>query len=240
MKSFHWLGVLLLGGALALPAAAQKSPVDQPAPAKPAAAKPVAERLTERQDKRAEKREQRGEQKDAAPGERKEGREEARAEREEKREEALEARQERIEERLDEIRGTLDERRVKLAERLKKMHETRATRAAAERRHLMAHYGEVKDNPALANELRHHAWRMAKLHRMLLLATSEGRDALRPRIEQLIGKEMARHAKAMERFPKPAPAASGSTGKEPTRPEKGMEKLHQPGPAASAARGGMR
>jgi len=199
MKSPHWLGAwcLLLGSAIALPVAAQK-----PAP-------------SVRREERREQREERREHRDGARDERRDPYEAAREERREQREATREAREARGEgrpERLDDLQGTLEERRAKLREKLTKRRETRAARAEAERARLVERFGPAKDNPALRNELRHHAWRMARLRRIQLLAVTEGRDPLKVRVEQLMAKEVARHEQAMQRFARPAPSASAAQG----------------------------
>jgi hypothetical protein len=193
MKSPHWLGAwcVLLGSAIALPVAAQK-----PAP-------------SGRRDDRLERRDERRAQHEAA---REERHGQPDAARQERRDAMRELREARREERLDDLQGTVDERRVKLREKLNKMRESRPARAEADRARLLDRWGPVRDNPALRNEFRHHAWRMARLRRIRLLAVTEGREPLKVRVEQLIAKEDARHEQAMQRFSTPAPSASASQG----------------------------
>ncbi len=206
MKSPYWLGACcwLLGGDIALPAAAQ-TPAASARHAEMRAGH--EERRLERDSAQVERRDQREAARDAAAGDRRDPREFLREMRE-----AREARGEGRPERLDDIQGTLEERRAKLQEKLTKRHETRAARAEAQRALLVDRFGPVRDNPALRNELRHHAWRLARLHRIQLLAVTEGRDPLKVRVEQLITKENARHEQAMQKFAKPALSATASQG----------------------------
>jgi hypothetical protein len=145
----------------------------------------------------------RHERREEARDARKDRREEAREERKDRREEAREG----LDERRADLEGTLDERRAKLAERIQKLRQSREARAAAERERIVSRWGPVKDNPTLRAEFRLHAWRMARLHRMRLVASAEGKEPLKARIDELIAKERARHEREMEKSPKPVSSA---------------------------------
>jgi hypothetical protein len=101
--------------------------------------------------------------------------------------------------------------RAELKERVAAMQKDRGERRHDHRVDLKTRYGATLANPACREELRHHARREAFLDRALFVAqtevTTKDKDKLIERIQKLIEKEDARHAKAMERL-KSTPAAA--------------------------------
>jgi hypothetical protein len=106
-----------------------------------------------------------------------------------------------------------------LDKRIAEMRESKAERRKERREELRLRWGAALMHPAVREELRHHARREAFLSRALFLAQTQAapkdKDKLIERIEKLIEKEDARHARAMERLksmpPPPASAAPGTS-----------------------------
>jgi len=101
--------------------------------------------------------------------------------------------------------------------RLAELEQRREERAKEHREELKARFGGTLATPSAREELEHHARRMARLDRALLLAETEvtkDKDKMKERIQKLIDKENARHEQAMQRLKStasagtPAPAAS--------------------------------
>jgi hypothetical protein len=118
-----------------------------------------------------------------------------------------------------------------LKERLSQLRERREERATEHRQELKARFGAVLAAPAARAELEHHARRMAKLNRAMVLAETEvtkDKDKLKERIQKLIDKENARHQQAMDRFrpgtPDAASAAAPAVPPAAVAAEKGAEK----------------
>ncbi len=61
-------------------------------------------------------------------------------------------------------------------------------------------WGDLHEKPAARNELRVHAWRMARLARMRELAENEGKVKLVAKIDSLVEKERDRHDKKMDQI----------------------------------------
>lgn len=84
---------------------------------------------------------------------------------------------------------------------LMKLRNTREARKKARIAQLKAKWGkDLLVHPAVRAEMKVHGWRMARLNRMKALAQEsdkENKDKLVERIDKLIEKEMARHAKHM-------------------------------------------
>jgi len=124
-------------------------------------------------------------------------------------------------EMLDELKaGKLKKADVKA--RLAELEQRRDERAKEHREELKARFGSTLATPSAREELEHHARRMARLDRALLLAETEvtkDKDKLKERIQKLIDKENTRHEQAMQRLKStasagtPAPAASVATQK---------------------------
>lgn len=116
-----------------------------------------------------------------------------------------------------------------LKDRLGALKERRDERAKEHREELKARFGAALAAPPAREELEHHARRMAKLDRAMVLAETEvtkDKDKLKERIQKLMDKENARHEKAMERL-KSSPATPGaSAAAAPATP---------PSPAAAVA-----
>jgi hypothetical protein len=120
-----------------------------------------------------------------------------------------------------------------LKDRLTELRDHREERAKAHREELKARHGAALAMPAAREELEHHARRMARLNRAMVLAETEvvkDKDKLKERIQKLLDKENARHQAAMERFKVGAPAGSAAASAAPEAPpapvavEKGADK----------------
>jgi hypothetical protein len=88
--------------------------------------------------------------------------------------------------------------REKLKESREKLKESREERRKAKRAELKAKYGDILDKPAVRAELRVHAQRMARLHRLERIANAKGKEDAEKRVQALVAKENARHDKHME------------------------------------------
>lgn len=117
--------------------------------------------------------------------------------------------------------------------RLTELREHREERAKAHREELKARHGAALASPAAREELEHHARRMARLNRAMVLAETEvvkDKDKLKERIQKLLDKENARHQAAMDRFKLNAPSGAAAPSAAPGAPpaavaaEKGAEK----------------
>jgi hypothetical protein len=120
-----------------------------------------------------------------------------------------------------------------LKERLGELKEHREQRMKEHREELKTRFGAALGAPAAREELEHHARRMAKLDRAMVLAETEvtkDRDKLKERIQKLIDKENARHEAALEKLKTAQPAAAAAAPAVPATPpapvaiEKGAEK----------------
>lgn len=117
-----------------------------------------------------------------------------------------------------------------ISERLAKLQETRDGRALKHRHELKQRFGNALAMPATREELEHHARRMARLDRAMLVCESEAvkdKEKLKERIQKLIDKENARHQQAMDRLKSQpsTPAASAVPGTPSAAPAKeGSEK----------------
>lgn len=129
--------------------------------------------------------------------------------------------------------GKLKQAEVK--ERLAKLKDTRDERGQKHREELKQRFGSALAAPAAREELEHHARRIARLDRAMLVCESEtvkDKDKLKERIQKLIDKENARHQQAMEHLKSmPASAASASASAAAPAPsaaasaaEKGADK----------------
>lgn len=114
-----------------------------------------------------------------------------------------------------------------LKEHLGKLRGNVAERRAQHQSELKARWGAALAMPSARQELEHHARRMARLNRALLLAETEvtkDKDKLVERIQKLIDKEQERHERAMARVKSmpstpaasaaPAPSAATALGGE--------------------------
>jgi hypothetical protein len=122
-----------------------------------------------------------------------------------------------------------------LKDRLGELKEQRDERMKEHREELKTRFGAALAAPSAREELEHHARRMAKLDRAMVLAETEvtkDKDKLKERIQKLIDKENARHEAALEKL-KAAQPAAGAAAAAPAAPatppapvaiEKGAEK----------------
>lgn len=119
-----------------------------------------------------------------------------------------------------------------LKDHLGKLRGNAAERRAQHQGEVKARWGSMLAMPPVREELEHHARRMARLNRALLLAETEvtkDKDKLVERIQKLIDKEQERHDRAMARFKSSptTPAAPAAAAAPPT-----------PAPSAATALGG--
>lgn len=87
--------------------------------------------------------------------------------------------------------------RERLRESREKLRASRDERRKARRAELRAKYGDIMARPAVRSELRLHAQRMARLHRMERIATARGKEDAERRVQALVTRENARHDKRM-------------------------------------------
>jgi phage terminase small subunit len=117
-----------------------------------------------------------------------------------------------------------------LKERLVKLHEQREDRIKEHRQRLKEAFGGALGAPAAREELEHHARRMARLERAMILCETEtvkDKDKLKDRIQKLLDKENARHQRVMESLKATVGAPAASAG--------AASPLTSPSPSASAA-----
>jgi hypothetical protein len=116
----------------------------------------------------------------------------------------------------------------------------RRSQRLARIRELKERWGaESLKQPNVQNELRHHAWRLARLKRMRELALEKKSDKLVARVDLLEQKENLRHDRAMAREKRGVAAtnAAGSavpSGSAPPQRLAAPREPKQPHPAASA------
>ena len=103
--------------------------------------------------------------------------------------------------------------REKLEELRKKREESRESRADAHKEELKKELGDQVAHPEVREELATHAWRVARLERVIELATTAGNDDAKARGEELMKQEEERHAKRM----KEVRAASHANAKTPDK-----------------------
>ncbi|HKY36215.1 MAG TPA: hypothetical protein VJN18_09770 [Polyangiaceae bacterium] len=107
-------------------------------------------------------------------------------------------------------------KKAELKEHLAKLRDNMAERRKQHQVELKARWGATLAMPPVREELQHHARRMARLNRAMLLAQTEltkDKDKVVERIQKLIDKEQQRHDRAMERFKSMpnTPAASAAS-----------------------------
>ncbi len=86
----------------------------------------------------------------------------------------------------------------KLEELRKKREESRGSRAEAHKKKLKKELGDEAAQPEVREELATHAWRVARLERVIELAATAGNDDAKARGEMLMKQEKERHAKRMK------------------------------------------
>lgn len=126
-------------------------------------------------------------------------------------------------------RALTKEQREQIAARVKQRRETlkadRAERAEKEKQKIRAELGDKVTRKPVKNELRQHAWRIARLNHLVTLAEArENADAVK-QAQLLIEKENARHAKALATLKTLPPEADGKSGSAtPAKPKAPTEK----------------
>jgi hypothetical protein len=101
--------------------------------------------------------------------------------------------------------GTL--KKAEVEKQLEALEKTRAERRRQHREALQERWGDRLAQSAAREELGHHEQRMARLHRLSLLAeverTGKAKGELSARIEKVIVRENARHERKMSQFQDP-------------------------------------
>jgi hypothetical protein len=121
------------------------------------------------------------------------------------------------------------EERAKFRERHK---QAREQRRAAKVSNMRTRFGPILKTPALQEELRLNAERLAKLHRMQALAEDNGKSELLDRVFDLMKREQQRHMRAMSQFRRQG--GPGAPGRERPQRDKppGEAPNQSPAPAA--------
>jgi hypothetical protein len=117
------------------------------------------------------------------------------------------------------------ELKVKLEAKSAARKATRAERAEKKRAEIKKAVGKGVNKTALRNELSRHAWRVARLERIIVLAETAERNRLLNRANGLLAKEAQVHARRMKRI---------ENGKAPSEPEAVLENKVDAGSTANA------
>jgi hypothetical protein len=131
------------------------------------------------------------------PKERREDRQEKREDRQEKREDAKEKREDAKERKEDKAEAKEDKAEAK--EERKEKREERKAKRQERVKEIRAKWGDMVNRPAVRNELRIHAQRMARLNRARRLAEEAQKTDTVARIDKLIERERTRHQAAMDK-----------------------------------------
>lgn len=130
----------------------------------------------------------------AGPKERHDRREDRRDERHDRRDDRHDRRDDRKDDRKDKVDDLKDEWKKKHADWVEKRQERREARRAE----LKKLWGDLVDKPVVRAELRIHAQRLARLHRVRFLAEANGNKAALERADKAIARENERHQKRMD------------------------------------------
>lgn len=129
----------------------------------------------------------------------------------------------------------LKARNQKLAELLEKARSDRNQRRGERVAQLKKTYGATLDAPAVRSELLLHAWRVARLERLMQMAEAEERSELLTRAKELLAKETARHEAELAKLAKETGAKSGEAPKpkadDTPKPKSGEAPNPKPGDA---------
>jgi len=112
--------------------------------------------------------------------------------------------------------------------------QSRAERVKAHREAIKKQWGDAAAQPQMGNELRMHAWRLARLDAIKRIATDEGNTDLVTRCDALIERENARHEKRMAAL-KAGPDAAGSAAPSAATPASAAPAAVTPTPAPKPA-----
>lgn len=104
---------------------------------------------------------------------------------------------------------------AKLKELRKERAASRASRAEAHKAKVKSELGESLAKPEVRDELAAHAWRVARLERVLELAKIAGNQAIVVRAEGLMKQEKARHEKRTDEERKSPSTSAASNAKKP-------------------------
>ncbi len=129
----------------------------------------------------------------AQPKDREEKREERKEKREERREERQDNRQDRRDDRQDKREAHKEDIKDEWKEKRKAWREKREERRKDLRDEARKKWGDLVDRPAVREELRENARRMARLERVRFLAEASGKKDLLDRATKALDKERARH-----------------------------------------------
>jgi len=140
-----------------------------------------------------------------------------------------------------------------LAAAAEKRSTDRKERGDAEREALKKEWGKKLDaSPPLLNELRRHAWRVARLQRLVEIGEAMKQDHVVDKAQRLLEMENEKHAKRMTAIAEgklddgPSPMASakagpgappGVAGKPPVKPGPGPQPMKPAAPAAAPKEG---
>jgi hypothetical protein len=131
--------------------------------------------------------------------------------------------------------------------KLKQLRDSRDKRRQQHRSALKKKWGDLSERPPVMAEFKTHAWRMARLKRMQLLAEELEKPQLLERVNKLIEQEVARHDKHLEKLKATGPktaAPEADQGKAVTdakpdpaalpKPDLPKPEVPKPEPAKSA------
>jgi|GEM_PF-4257810 len=107
-------------------------------------------------------------------------------------------------------RAQIDARRERAKAYFEAARQTRAERVKARREAIRKRWGDWITRPPVENELRLHAWRLARLEAIKRIATDEGNVDLAARCDALVARETARHERRMEALKSEPGAASAA------------------------------
>ncbi len=112
--------------------------------------------------------------------------------------------------------------------------QTRAERVKARREAIKKQWGDPLAQPPMQNELRMHAWRLARLDAIKRIAADEGNTDQVARCDALIERENARHEKRMEAL-KSMPGGAGSAAPSAATPASAAPAAPTPAPKPAAS-----
>jgi len=105
-----------------------------------------------------------------------------------------------LKEKAADLNKAANEERNDLKEAIAKLRETRAERQKADRTALRDKYGDTLQQPAVREELKTHASRIARLNQIKRVADDEKKSKIASRADKLIERENKRHDKRMDAF----------------------------------------
>jgi hypothetical protein len=103
-----------------------------------------------------------------------------------------------LKDKRDDLNKEANDKRTDLKEAEAKLRETRAERKKSDRAAVREKYGDLLTQPAVIDELRTHASRMARLNRIKELADDQKQTKITDRVNTLIDRENNRHDARMQ------------------------------------------